>query len=257
MFDMKRRRCYRLRHLGQWRRRNHLKKKMAAIVADFMGDEERSFGRILDIGAHGGEMREGLIEKGVRFDDMVMMDDLTAFLKMTNHDRCVAGEAHALPFKDGAFDAVVSSLTLHAFFNLKPLLLEVKRVLARDGFFAGCLFGEYHLQEWRRAMLMAEETIRQGARMRFYPFMSINDAGRLLQEVGLRDGLCERDQYIVSYDHPMYILQDIRLMGESFPSKISLRKDIMTAAIRLYEAQFKEGSGVRTTMDIVTLIGRG
>jgi demethylmenaquinone methyltransferase/2-methoxy-6-polyprenyl-1,4-benzoquinol methylase len=83
--------------------------------------------RILDVASGKGELSY-VISKLIKAD-IVMLDYAENMLKtcMVNGDK-VLGSFYNLPFRDGVFDAVVSSFALHAADNIEEVVKEMVRV---------------------------------------------------------------------------------------------------------------------------------
>src|SRR5438270_12095587 len=65
------------------------------------------------------------------------------------------GSGESLPFKDGTFDTVVTTLTLCSIDDVESALREVRRVLAPDGryvLFEHGLSEEANIQKWQRRL---------------------------------------------------------------------------------------------------------
>ena len=83
-------------------------------------------GRALDLGGGAGELARPITERGYEYVNV----DLAA-----SGPGAVKGDAHALPFADGAFALVVSSDSLEHFQTPSVALKEVHRVLRSGGRF--------------------------------------------------------------------------------------------------------------------------
>ncbi|QGR19807.1 class I SAM-dependent methyltransferase [Stygiolobus azoricus] len=82
---------------------------------------------ILDVGSGKGEL--SYVVSKLMNANIVMLDYAENMLKnsMVNGDK-VLGSFYNLPFRDGAFDAVVSSFALHAADNIEEVVKEMVRV---------------------------------------------------------------------------------------------------------------------------------
>jgi len=91
--------------------------------------------RVLDAGCGGGRTAAWLVEQGA---DVVGIDVSAELLRLAR-DRLpeasfvLADLAEPLPFEDGAFDLVVSSLVMHYLRDWTPTLRELRRVLRPGG----------------------------------------------------------------------------------------------------------------------------
>ena len=64
------------------------------------------------------------------------------------------------------------------------VLIQIRRALRPDGLFLGVLPASGTLQELRHCLLQTESSMRSIVHMRVDPFMSVNQAGNLLQYAG-------------------------------------------------------------------------
>ncbi len=89
-------------------------------------------GRVLELGAGTGRLFEhyGPAARTVGID--VDLEGLHRARRRSREMPLVCADAQALPFRDGAFDAVVESLVLCSVPDVRQTLLEARRVL-RDG----------------------------------------------------------------------------------------------------------------------------
>jgi SAM-dependent methyltransferase len=169
-------------------------------------------------------------------------------------------DPEALPFGDGAFDLIVSPLTLHWVNDLPGALIQLRRALKPDGLLLASLFGGETLQELRFALLEAESELTGGAAMRVAPFADVRDLGGLLQRAGFALPAADRDVVTVRYAEPMRLLADLRAMGETAalaergPRALSRR--ILARAFELNRERHADPDGkVRATFEILTITG--
>ena len=73
----------------------------------------------------------------------------------------------------------MSLLALHGVNDLPGTLAQVRRSLAADGLFIGCLLGGRTLTELRQAFALAEAEVEGGASPRVAPFADLRDLGAL------------------------------------------------------------------------------
>jgi ubiquinone/menaquinone biosynthesis C-methylase UbiE len=100
---------------------------VAAILGPLLTDAVAGAGRVLDVGCGGGAQRVGSvgIDPG--------LGQLRRARRRGVRTPLVAASALALPFADGAFDAVVSSCSLKHWPDLAAGLAECTRVLRPGG----------------------------------------------------------------------------------------------------------------------------
>ena len=96
--------------------------------------------RVLDVGCGTGLLLRELTERVPNVLDMAGADPSEGMLRVAAQQspeqiRFVRTGAESLPFADGSFDLVVSSLSFHHWASQPAGLAEVARVLAADGSF--------------------------------------------------------------------------------------------------------------------------
>lgn len=217
----------------------------------------RSFDRVLDLGAHDGLTSRTLMSDqlvAARIGQIIGSDLSPAFAPD------VVLDEEALPFAEASFDLVVSALSLHWVNDLPGALIQIRRVLKPDGLFIGTVLGGRTLTELRQCLLAAEEEIRGGASNRVSPFLDVIDGAGLLQRTGYAMPVADNDARTVRYAHPLRLLSDLRGMGETaaFANREgpALTRAILMRAMDIYRQRFADADGrVRATFELVTLSG--
>ncbi|MCH8899774.1 MAG: methyltransferase domain-containing protein, partial [Acidobacteria bacterium] len=90
--------------------------------------EQLPRGRVLDLGAGTGAANE--IFGG---SEVVALDPSPQMLALNDADHRVVGVGEGLPFKDGAFDAVLSAYVFRNLESVEATLAEIHRVLRPGG----------------------------------------------------------------------------------------------------------------------------
>lgn len=234
-----------------------LKQLAAEDTALRLSAINRSFDRVLDLGAHDGLTGRTLMADPLvasRLGEIVASDLSPAFAPD------VVADEEALPFAEQSFDLVVSALSLHWVNDLPGALIQIRRVLKPDGLFIGTVLGGRTLTELRQCLLAAEEEIRGGASNRVSPFLDVIDGAGLLQRTGFAMPVADNDARTVRYAHPLRLLSDLRGMGETaaFANRDApaLTRAILLRAMEVYGQRFADADGrVRATFEFVTLSG--
>jgi NADH dehydrogenase [ubiquinone] 1 alpha subcomplex assembly factor 5 len=262
VFDRRRVRLHRERAArGDWAKAGFLFEEVAERLADRLLDVNRSFPLALDLGCRGGELgRRVLGRRGV---ERVVSCDLAvgfAARAAAGVGPAVAADEEFLPFRDAAFDLVVSNLSLHWANDLPGALIQANRALKPDGLFLGAILGGETLFELRRALMEAEEEVAGGFSPRMSPFAEVRDAGALLQRAGFALPVVDTDVIEVSYRDALALMRDLRAMGETdaglqgrggIPPRM-----LFPAAAARYAALFGGGDGrVTATFQVLYLAG--
>ncbi|TCS65088.1 methyltransferase domain-containing protein [Varunaivibrio sulfuroxidans] len=241
-------------------------REVAERLTERLDDVRRSFPHALDLGCHDGTVARLL---GARGDIATLVQSdlspaMTARAKdmtdgpagRTHHT--LAADEEALPFRDHAFDLVLSNLSLHWVNDLPGALVQIRRALKPDGLFLGALLGGQTLWELREALSAAEIECEDGLSPRVSPFADVRDAGNLLTRAGFTLPVADIETITVSYRDPLKLLGDLRAMGESNAvierRKTPLRRQTLLRAMALYQDRFAAPDGrVPATFQIIYL----
>ncbi|XP_078505685.1 arginine-hydroxylase NDUFAF5, mitochondrial isoform X1 [Lissotriton helveticus] len=172
---------------------------------------------------------------------------------------CVVADEECLPFKEDAFDLVVSNLSLHWVNDLPGAFREIYRVLKQDGVFIGAMFGGETLYELRCSLQLAELEREGGFSPHVSPFTAVNDLGNLLSRAGFNMLTVDTDEIEVRYPGMLEVMKDLQGMGESnccWNRKPMLHRDTMLAAAAIYKEMYGNDDGtVPATFQIFYMIG--
>ncbi len=256
IFDraLARRRLARARHAGA---ADFLLDRVAADLVERAGAVLRGFADVLDIGTPGPHLAQALRARA-GIEILVRASPLPE--PAAPGWRGVVADEEALPFREGAFDLVVSALALHQVNDLPGALVQIRRVLKPDGLFLACLAGGRTLFELRAAFAAAEAEIEGGASPRIAPFADVRDMGALLQRAGLALPVADVETIRVRYGSFFALLHDMRAMGATNVlherRRTPLRRAVLIRAAEYYQENFADADGrIRATFDIVWLSG--
>ncbi len=237
----------------------------AGFLLDHVADEFperlgavlRPFPRVLDLGTPGPALAEAL---AARHPALLLRAAPIAAALAANGPAGLVCDEEALPFAPGSFDLVVSALALQGVNDLPGALVQIRRVLAPDGLFMGCLLGGQTLQELRLALAQAEEEVLGGVSPRVAPFADLRDMGGLLQRAGFALPVTDADQITVRYGSIFGLFRDLRAMGATnvlvARDRRPLRRAVLMRAAEIYQSRFADPDGrLRATFEIVWLSG--
>ncbi len=170
----------------------------------------------------------------------------------------MVADFETLPFKDGAFDLVLSNLALHWTNDLPGALVQIRHVLRPDGLLLASLWGGETLWELRRALMEAELEEEGGASPRVSPFADIRDLGALLQRAGFSLPVVDSDLIEATYPDPLALMRELRFMGESNAvierRKGFARRAMVVRAMERYRNLFARADGrIPATFQLITL----
>lgn len=170
------------------------------------------------------------------------------------------GDAESLPFTPESFDLVTSLLALQWVNDLPGALVQIRRALAPDGLFLGCMIGGQTLHELRTAFAQAESELTGGASPRVAPFADIRDLGALLQRAGFALPVTDVDTFTVRYANMFALLRDLRAMGATSilhaRSRMFAPRKLFLRAAEIYANAFASGDGrISATFEIIWMSG--
>jgi len=230
----------------------------ASRVADRLMDVRRSFAAGLDLGCRGGHLARAALRTG-RVERLYACDPSPLLVQSAPVPAIVADE-ELLPFADGAFDLVLSSLALHWVNDLPGTLLQIRRALRPDGLFLGAMLGGETLAELREVLMEAELAVTGKAGSRISPMAALNDAAGLLGRAGFALPVADRDLVIVAYSDALALMRDLSRMGEGSAAHLRaagpLHRAVVAETVRLYERRHRyAGDRVRASFEIIYLSG--
>ncbi len=176
--------------------------------------DDRVPARVLDLGSGPGSAAAALKAKWGRKSDIVAMDLALPMLREARAKsrfwrpiHTVQGDAQALPFADGAFDLVFSSLCLQWVADLPKALGELRRVMREGGLLVFSTFGPDTLVELREAYAQA------GIEPPLSPFAAIQQVGDALVAQGFKNPVIERDVYTLTYPDTTALMRELKAIG--------------------------------------------
>jgi len=232
--------------------------RAATDLAERLGTVLRRFSLALDLGTPGEAVRVALA--GLGSVNKIVGADAMPARGGTLATPLVAADEETLPFRDAAFDLVVSALALQFVNDLPGALVQIRRALKPDGLFLAALVGGETLTELRQAFAAAESEIEGGVSPRVAPFADVRDLGALLQRAGFALPVADSDRVTVRYDSVFALMHDLRRMGATNAlddrRRAPLKRATLLRMAEIYAGRFADGDGrIRATFEIVWLSG--
>lgn len=255
LFERKTVRRHRDRAAATFADHDFLHREIADQLADRLRDVKRDFTTALDLGGgHGTTAFDPTPETLVTAD---LSDRLLA--RMPAGLR-VSADEEVLPFAEGAFDLIASTLSLHWVNDLPGALVQIRRALKPDGLFLAAMLGGDTLIELRRAFLEAEAETTGGTSPHTSPVADVADAGALLQRAGFALPVIDTDTITVTYSDMFALMRELRGMGEANAvaarNRAGLRRDtVFAAAARYHELYADEDGRIPATFQIIWMTG--
>jgi SAM-dependent methyltransferase len=245
VFDRRLVRLRRERAAANWAAHDFLFREVAERLAERLDDVRRRFPLALELDRRGDALTAAIQARaGI---ETIVHAGLSPAAVRDAGGPAVAADEEALPFRDDAFDLVVSSLALHWVNDLPGALAQVRRALKPDGLFLAALFGGGTLAELRDALMDAEMTEEGGASPRVSPFADVRDMGALLQRAGFALPVVDVDTIAVTFPDALALMKDLRGMGETNAVKARrsgfLRRATLGRAVEAYRDRHGDADG--------------
>lgn len=170
--------------------------------------------RILDLGSGPGRASAAMKKRWpgaevIAFDQALpMLREVPRHTRFWRPVKRVCGEATQLPFADGSFDLVFSSLCLQWVADLPRALSELRRVLREQGLLVFTTFGPETLIELRESYRQAGES-----RPPLSDFAAIQQVGDALMAAGFRNPVLDRELWTLTYPDVPALMRELRAIG--------------------------------------------
>ncbi|HET9473161.1 MAG TPA: malonyl-ACP O-methyltransferase BioC [Steroidobacteraceae bacterium] len=120
----------------------------------------------------------------------------------------VRADAYALPFRDGAFELVFSSLMLQWCDDLDAVFSEIARVLAPGGLLLFSTFGPGTLAELRAAWATTDD-----ASNHVNHFFDAHALGSALMQAQLSEPVLDVDRIVEHYPDALSLMRELKAIG--------------------------------------------
>ena len=160
----------------------------------------------------------------------------------------LCGDAQHLPLADASVDLVYSNLMLQWCQPLDAALLEARRVLTPEGFFAFSTFGTQTLHELRSAWARADRYNHVNH------FPDVQEIGNALLRAGLTEPVLDVDRIELDYPDALALMRDLKAIGAH--NVTAGRPRTLAGRARLEHMQqayesFRRDGGLPATYEIV------
>jgi len=162
-----------------------------------------------------------------------------------------AADAEGLPFRDGAFDLVLSTSTFQWLGRLGPAVAECARVLAPGGRLVAAFFAERTLQELKAAWRAAAGPGRPDRTHRFF---TAGEMAEALRGAGFRGLDLHEEEHVEHHPDARAVLRALKAIGaqNAVPGPAGLAgRRVTLELLRRYDAEFGGPAGVPVTWQVV------
>jgi malonyl-CoA O-methyltransferase len=152
----------------------------------------------------------------------------------------VRADAYTLPFRDGSFDLIFSSLMLQWCDDLDAVFAEIARVLKPGGALIFSTFGPDTLRELRESWRASDAP---GNHVNH--FFDAPSLGSALMHAGLAEPVLDVDRIVMGYDDVFTLMRELKAIGahnvtRGRPRGLTGRKRL-AAMTQTYEALRRDG----------------
>jgi NADH dehydrogenase [ubiquinone] 1 alpha subcomplex assembly factor 5 len=149
---------------------------------------------------------------------------------------------------------------LHWVGDLPGTLVQLRRILKKQGLLLAAMLGGGTLIELRTVLIEAELIEEGGASPRVSPAVDLADIAALLLRTGFAMPLADAEKITVSYPDALALMRDLRGMGETNALAARrhepLRRATLARAAALYAERFGLPDGrIPATFEILFLTG--
>jgi malonyl-CoA O-methyltransferase len=152
----------------------------------------------------------------------------------------VRADAYSLPFRDGCFDLVFSSLMLQWCDDLDAVFAEIARVLKPGGVLLFSTFGPGTLAELREAFAASDAP---GNHVNH--FFDPHALGSALMQAGLAEPVLDVDRIVVGYPDVITLMRELKAIGAHNVTNGRARgltgRRRLAAMTAAYEARRRDG----------------
>jgi len=232
--------------------------RIAGILRELPGTPPR---RVLDIGSGTGVLLTELTAVYPAAEliglDLAFGMSHTARANLAAHTsaRLLTGEAEALPFRDNAFDLVVSTSTFQWLESLDRVFSEVFRVLSAKGRFVFALFGRDTLFELRGSYRKAWELAGQGQEERTHTFHGIAEVEAALGRAGFNALSVAAELEVEHHADVPALLRSLKRIGAGNASPAGSRglseRRVMLDMMAIYCGRYGEDGLIPATYEVI------
>ncbi|EPY38450.1 hypothetical protein AGDE_05479 [Angomonas deanei] len=157
---------------------------------------------------------------------------------------------YGIPLK--SVDMVVSCLSMHWVNELEMAMVNIRKVLKKDGFMMHSMFGGNTLYELRGSFSMAQTEVQGGVSSHISPMIDGAGISTLILQCGFNIPTIDLDRHLLLYKTPFHLLEHLSLMGESacHYRREPLNRDVLLGAMAAYEVMYKKNELIPATFEI-------
>jgi malonyl-CoA O-methyltransferase len=249
------------RHAAEYDDNAHVQKRVVARFAGLLRGWLVITRRALDIGSGTGMLLKEMagLYPGTELIGLDLAFGMSlkarADLAANASIALVTGDAEALPFREKAFDLVVSTSTFQWLENLDRLFDEAFRVLAPGGHIVFALFGEHSLFELRNAYRSAWKGAGLGLEERTHKFHRITEVEAALGNAGFTVSHISAELEIEYHPDVPALLRSLRRIGAGNAAPAGSRgfaeRRVMLEMMEIYRRDYTVDGLIPATYEVI------
>lgn len=153
-------------------------------------------------------------------------------------------------------DMAVSCLSMHWVNDLESAMINIRKVLKKDGFFLNAMFGGNTLYELRSSFSMAQAEVQGGVSPHVSPMIDGAGLSTLVLQAGFNLPTIDLDRHLLLYKSPFHLMEHLSCMGESacLLQKNPLNRDVLVSACACYDVMYRKNELTPATFEIFHMI---
>lgn len=254
------------RHAAEYEAYADVQKRVVARLVGMLEGESLAPANLLDIGTGTGMLLRALhcLYPTARLAglDLALGMCRTARGGFDDSDRVglLAGDAERLPFRDGAFDLVVSTSTYQWLEEPTAAFAEACRVLRTGGLFCCALFGEKTLYELRNSYRQAHEAVCHTEESRTHTFQSREQVHNALTRAGFTAPHTSSELETERHADVPALLRAIKRVGAGNAAPVKGRglaeRRVMLEMMAVYRREYATEGFIPATYEVIYGVGR-
>lgn len=153
---------------------------------------------------------------------------------------------------DKSVDMIVSCLSMHWVNDLESCMVNMRKVLKKDGFLLNSMFGGNTLYELRGCFAMAQTEVLGGVSSHISPMIDGAGLSSLVLQAGFAIPTIDLDRHLLLYKTPFHLMEHLAHMGESacHHARIPLNRDVLLGACACYETMYNKNELCPATFEV-------
>ncbi|HEX9079942.1 MAG TPA: methyltransferase domain-containing protein [Desulfuromonadaceae bacterium] len=258
------------RHAGEYDRFASVQKRVVTHLDRLVEAHlERPPRQVLDIGCGTGAMLAAVAHRypGAALCGLDLAFNMArqSALRFGEQAGCIVnGDAERLPFRDGAFDLVVSASTFQWVDRLDVGFGECLRVLQEGGLLCVAFFGGrtlWELQECYREAVNSRFGTTDGRHDRLHRFRDRDEVRRLISRLGCAEVMVADERELEYHPDVPDLLRSIKAIGAATTGRSVDRgglgwRGVLADMANIYRTRFTDGGMIHATYEVVYVVIR-